>query len=99
MKDYDRYILWLDYFDSSMPRNKGRRVPSNSAVRSPTLQELKLAAERLGLKPEAFEARRPSSLKRTGYIQVQKLAKKQQLIRKLSLELARVRSETRQGKK
>jgi len=95
MKDYDKLILWLDYFDSSVPRSKGRRIPSHSATKSPTLEELKLAAKKLGLEPEVFESRRPSSRRVTGYIQVKKVMKKGELIKKLANQLSIVRAEIR----
>jgi signal recognition particle subunit SRP19 len=97
MKDYEKLIIWLDYFDSSVPRSKGRRIANHSATKSPTLNELKLAAQKLGLEPEVFESRRPSSRKVTGYIQVKKVMKKGELIKKLANQLSVVRSELRKA--
>jgi Signal recognition particle 19 kDa protein len=97
MKDYDKLIIWLDYFDSSVPRSRGRRIPNHSATKSPTLNELKAAAQKLGLEPEVFESRRPSSRRITGYIQVKKIMKKGELIKKLANQLSAVRSEVRKA--
>ena len=92
MKDYDRYILWLDYFDSALKRREGRRVPLSSATRSPTVQELSDACEKLGLKPAPQVARHPRSRGReSGYVSVTKTAPKRDLIIKVARELARVR--------
>ncbi|MEM0118056.1 MAG: signal recognition particle subunit SRP19/SEC65 family protein [Conexivisphaerales archaeon] len=97
MKDYDKLILWLDYFDSNIPRARGRRIPNHAAVKGPSLEELALAARRLGLEPEVQQARRPSSRRITGFIQVKKTMKKGELIKRLTAELAKVRSETRKA--
>jgi signal recognition particle subunit SEC65 len=56
---------------------------------------LRSAAERLGLNAAVQEARRPSSGRLTGYIQVTKFGRKADLIKKLSAELGRLRSEFR----
>ena len=50
MKDYDHLIIWLDYFNSTLSRAEGRRIPLDKAVKSPTLDELCQAAAQLGFK-------------------------------------------------
>ncbi len=95
MKDYQKQIVWVDYFDSSISRSAGRRVPSHSATRSPTLEELSLAASKLGLEPAVQRARRPASRYVTGYVQIRKTMKKSELLKKMMLELTKVRSESR----
>ena len=100
MKDYDRQILWVDYFNSSLSRADGRRVPTNQAVKNPTLQELAKAAERLKIQVEVVEAAFPKRMNiRTGYLSIPKSKGKSQAIRELSNMLATVRGESRQEAK
>ncbi len=92
MKDYDRYIFWLDYFDSELKRAQGRRVPLNSATRAPTLAELGEACRRLNLQPQPQGARYPPMPSReSGYVSVIKAAGKQSLLLKIAKELTVVR--------
>jgi signal recognition particle subunit SRP19 len=92
MKDYDRYILWLDYFNSELKRREGRRVPLNTATREPTLSELDEACRRLNLQPELQPARYPSKPgKESGYVSVIKGSPKRGLILKVAKELSNVR--------
>ena len=51
MKDYDHIILWLDYFNKTLPRSKGRRIKSERAVFDPTIAELIDAAIQAGFEP------------------------------------------------
>ncbi len=92
MKDYDRQIFWLDYFDSELKRSEGRRVPLNSATRAPTLPELGEACRKLNLQPQPQPARFPSKTSReSGYVSVIKASPKQILLMKIARELSVVR--------
>ena len=92
MKDYDRYIFWLEYFDSELKRSEGRRVPLSSATRAPTLAELGEACRRLNLQPQVQAARYPSMGGReSGYVSVAKSPPKQSLFLKVAKELSTVR--------
>ncbi len=93
MKEYDRYVIWLDYFDSELKRTQGRRAPLNSATRAPTLQELSEACRRLNLQPVEQAARYPSSSRDSGYVSVVKAKgqTKQPLVLKVARELSAVR--------
>ncbi len=92
MKDYDRYVLWLEYFNSENKRSDGRRVPLNSATKAPTLEELGEACRRLNLQPSAQPARHPGSpFKESGYVSVTKVKPKRALILKVAKELTVVR--------
>jgi signal recognition particle subunit SRP19 len=51
LKDYDHIILWLDYFNKTLPRSKGRRLKSELAVFDPTVAELTEAAIQAGFEP------------------------------------------------
>ncbi|MCJ7636402.1 MAG: signal recognition particle subunit SRP19/SEC65 family protein [Nitrososphaeraceae archaeon] len=35
MKDYDHFIIWLDYFNKNLSRKKGRRIKRDMAVFDP----------------------------------------------------------------
>ena len=48
----DRIILWPEYFDSSLTRSEGRRVPADAAVPSPNAEDVFRACQKLGLSPE-----------------------------------------------
>ncbi len=92
MKDYDRYVFWLDYFDSELKRTQGRRVPLSSATRAPTLAELGEACRRLNLQPQPQQARYPSMpTKDSGYVSVTKASGKRALLLKIAKELTIVR--------
>lgn len=92
MKDYERYIFWVDYFDSELRRSQGRRVPLSSATKGPTLAELTEACRRLNLRPEPQGARYPSRPgKESGYVSVSKSPPKHALFLKVAKELSVVR--------
>jgi signal recognition particle subunit SRP19 len=92
MKEYDKYVIWLDYFNSELKRREGRRVPLSSATRAPTLQELVEACSRLNIQHVAQVARYPTSPSReSGYISVIKAKPKHALVMKVAKELSVVR--------
>jgi signal recognition particle subunit SRP19 len=92
MKEYDRYIFWLDYFDSELKRSEGRRVPLSSAARAPTLPELGEACRRLNLQPQLQVAHYPSRpSKDSGYASIVKGGPKHELFLKIAKELSTVR--------
>jgi signal recognition particle subunit SEC65 len=92
MKDYDRYVFWLNYFDSESKRSEGRRVPLSSATKAPSLQELGEACRRLNLQPQPQAARYPSIPSReSGYVSVIKANPKHTLLLKIAKELSTVR--------
>ena len=91
MKDYERYIFWIDYFNSELKRSQGRRVPLSGATRAPTLDELGEASRRLNLQPESVPARFPQSAAQSGYVSVRKAKPKHALLLDLAKELTVVR--------
>ena len=40
MKDYDHIVVWLDYFNKTLSRQKGRRLAKDKCVFDPSLNEL-----------------------------------------------------------
>jgi len=94
MKDYQRQVVWLDYFNSELKRKEGRRVPLSTATRAPTLEELEAACRRLNLQPSSSQARFPSSpLRESGYVSVVKSKAKQALVLRVAKELSVVRGQ------
>lgn len=93
MKLKNRVIVWLVYLDSKRSRRSGRRLPKDIAIDSPRLEELIEAANKLGLNPEAYpnKAYPRSWWGETGYIIVDKKWPKQELLRKLAEEIAKIR--------
>ncbi|QQG48978.1 MAG: hypothetical protein HY247_01280 [archaeon] len=92
MKEYERFVLWLDYFNSELKRSDGRRVPLSLATRTPTLLELDEACRRLNLKPLPQAGRFPSGPSRdSGYVSVAKAPPKAALVLRVAKELSAVR--------
>lgn len=94
MKDYEKYVLWLDYFNSELKRSQGRRVPLSTATRAPSLGELDEACKKLNLQPVPQSARYPgSSTRESGYVSVRKTKPKQALLLRVAKELSSVRGQ------
>ena len=94
MKDYGKQIFWLDYFDSALSRESGRRVSLPLATRSPTVEELAAAARVLGYEPHVEKARHPARpTKPSGYIQGEKRAGKKEALLALAKALAEGRAQ------
>jgi signal recognition particle subunit SRP19 len=96
LKDYKRFVLWIDYFNSTYSRGNGRRIPQNKSVKDPTLEELGEAARRLGYDPEIVIAKYPSRMMiPSGYISIQKRSgeKKPKVISEVAKVLSNVRGE------
>jgi signal recognition particle subunit SRP19 len=92
MKDYERYVFWLNYFNSELKRNKGRRVPLSAATKAPRLDELAEACRRLNLQTNAQQAPYPRSWRAdSGYVSVKKAGPKQALMARIAKELTVVR--------
>ncbi len=92
MKEYDRHVIWLDYFNSELKRSEGRRVPLNSATRTPTIEELSEACRRLDLKPVPQSAKYPSfPTRQSGYVSVSKSSPKRKAVLGVAKELSVVR--------
>jgi len=82
LKDYDHFIIWLDYFNKNLSRKKGRRIKRDMAVFDPSFSELFDAALEEGLdvtldhsNDHARFPRRPYV--RSGYIMISKAFSKQ----------------------
>jgi len=92
MKEYERVVVWLDYLDSERKRSEGRRVPLNSCVRAPTLEELAQACKKLNLEAQPQKAFHPKASRRqSGYVSIKKNGTKKQIIMAIARELSRIR--------
>jgi signal recognition particle subunit SRP19 len=94
LKEYKRHVLWLDYFNSSITREQGRRIPLDRSVKDPKLGELIEAAQSLGYSPESSAAKHPKRMgTQTGYVSIEKKAgvKKSAVLLELAKSLSNVR--------
>ena len=90
MKDYEHVVVWLDYFNKTLPRNKGRRLSKEKCIFDPSLKELIEASKAAGLEPKESEdqvsfPKRPYV--RSGYIVLEKNTTKTNIMNKISNKL------------
>ena len=100
MKDYEHVVVWLDYFNKTLPRKKGRRLPKEKCVFDPSLKELIDATKAAGIEPTETEdqvrfPKRPYV--RSGYIVLEKKSTKTSIMNKISEKL--VSKRTKDSKK
>ena len=94
MRKLDKAIIWPIYFDTSKTRKEGRRVSKNIAVQSPKIDEIKQAADKLGLENEVnLNAHFPKNhWSKTGMLLVEKKEAKEKIIQKLAKQLVKIKS-------
>ena len=90
MKDYEHVVVWLDYFNKTLPRNKSRRLSKEKCIFDPSLKELIEASKAAGLEPKESEdqvrfPKRPYV--RSGYIVLEKNTTKTNIMNKISNKL------------
>jgi signal recognition particle subunit SRP19 len=71
MKDYEHVVVWLDYFNKTLTKKMGRKLPKEKCIFDPSLKELSDAAAEAGfeLKESDDKVRFPRrSFVRSGYI-------------------------------
>lgn len=95
MKDEEHIVVWLDYFNKTLPRAKGRRLQKDRCVFDPSLKELTDATASAGLEiTESSEKvrfpRRPYV--RSGYVVLPKTLPKTRILAKISSKLIARRS-------
>jgi len=95
MKDYEHVVVWLDYFNKTLPRDKGRKLSKEKCIFDPSLNELIEAAKAAGL--ELTESndkvrfpKRPYV--RSGYIILPKDSPKTKILNKISEKLVSKRA-------
>ena len=81
-RDEGWIVLWPDYFDNSLSRSKGRRVPKKLAVNSPAVEDIAIAAKRLKLNPviEADKAHPRQWWRKNGRVLVKPRARKEVIL-------------------
>ena len=90
MKDYDHIVIWLDYFNKTLSRQKGRRLAKDKCIFDPSLNELIESAKAAGFKPTETndQVRFPKrSFVRSGYIILEKKLPKTKILDKISEKL------------
>ena len=95
MKDYDHIVIWLDYFNKTLSRKKGRRLPKDKCIFDPSLNELIESTKAAGLEPTETDdqARYPRrSYVRSGYITLEKKSSKTKVLNKISEKLVAKRA-------
>lgn len=95
MKDYEHVVIWLDYFNKTLQREKGRRMPKDKCVFDPSLKELIDATKESGFEiadtnDTARFPRRPYV--RSGYVVVPKGSSKTNILNKISEKLVSKRA-------
>ena len=91
MKDYEHVVIWLDYFNKTLPKKMGRRVSREKSVFDPSLKELIDAAKAAGFSPTETndQVRFPKRpYVRSGYIVLSKVQPKAKLISAIAEKLA-----------
>ncbi len=95
MKDYEHVVIWLDYFNKTLPRNKGRRLEKNKCIFDPSLKELIDATKAAGFEISESDdkvrfPKRPYV--RSGYVVLPKGSSKTKILNKISEKLVEKRS-------
>jgi len=90
MKDYEHVVIWLDYFNKTLSRAKGRRLQKEKCIFDPSLKELTEATKAAGFEITETEEkvrypRRPYV--RSGYIVLPKGSSKTNILDKISQKL------------
>jgi len=95
MKDYEHVVIWLDYFNKTLPKNKGRKLPKEKCVFDPSLNELIDAVKDAGfeIKESDDKVRFPKRpYVRSGYVVLQKGSSKTKILDKISEKLVAKRA-------
>ena len=95
MKDYEHVVVWLDYFNKTLPREKGRKLSKEKCVFDPSLKELVDATTSAGFEITESDdkvrfPKRP--FVRSGYVVLPKGSSKTKILNKISEKLILKRS-------
>jgi signal recognition particle subunit SRP19 len=94
MRKSGKVFLWPLYFEASIPRKSGRRVPKNLSLNGVNIKEIMKAAEDLGLRFEVeLNAAHPSQpWNRSGVVLMDKPRSKHVLLRLVAEKMRENRS-------
>jgi signal recognition particle subunit SRP19 len=95
MKDYEHFVIWLDYFNKTLTKKMGRRLPKEKCVFDPSLKELIDASVEAGFSPKESDdkVRFPRrAYVRSGYIVLPKSSAKTKILDKISQKLVAKRA-------
>lgn len=95
MKDYEHVVIWLDYFNKTLPKNKGRKLAKEKCVFDPSLNELIEAVKDAGfeIKESDDKVRFPKRpYVRSGYVVLPKGSSKTKILDKISQKLVAKRA-------
>ena len=95
MKDYEHVVIWLDYFNKTLSRSKGRKLEKEKCVFDPSLKELTDAVQAAGFEVTETDEkvrfpRRPYV--RSGYLVLPKGSSKTKILDKISEKLVSKRA-------
>ena len=91
MKDYSTLVVWLDYFNKTLPRSAGRRLGRDACIYDPSIKDLAAAARSAGYEVSesrdgARYPRRPYV--RSGYVVIPKAGPKTEALARIGARLA-----------
>ena len=95
MKDYEHVVIWLDYFNKTLTKKMGRRLPKDKCVFDPSLKELLDATTEAGFSPKESDdkVRFPRrAYVRSGYVILPKSSAKAKMLYKISEKLVAKRA-------
>jgi signal recognition particle subunit SRP19 len=95
MKDYEHVVIWLDYFNKTLTKKMGRRLPKDKCVFDPSLKELLDATVEAGFSPKESDdkVRFPRrAYVRSGYVVLPKSTPKAKILYKISEKLVAKRA-------
>lgn len=85
----DKFIIYPVYFDKSLSRSEGRRIPIRDAIDKPSIEDLANAANSLGLHPvlEKNVAHPSIHWKQQGRLLVDKKKSKETVLKQIAKRL------------
>ena len=97
------YVIWPEYFDSTLTRRLGRRVPKHQAMPHPTVKDVITVCRELNLDCETYEDKKyPRTwYSSEGYVRVilreGEVLSKNELIKLIAGKLAELKSASRRS--
>lgn len=100
-RDNTHYFVYPEYLDKTLTRKEGRRLSLEQALENPTINEIRLAAEKLGFD---YEVRKEAAYPRhwwesNGLILIEKKKPKLETLSELCAEIKTIRPALEKQKK